>query len=145
MALTLHQLKPKKGSRKTIKRVGRGLGSKGTYSGRGTKGQRARSGGRSGLQLKGLRKIMLSTPKQRGFTSQYAKAAVVNLSDLARKFAAGEKVTVDTLHKKGLIRNTSSGAKILGKGALAIKLSVEGCAVSASAREAIEKAGGSIK
>lgn len=144
MALSLHTLKPTKGSRRGKKRVGRGLGSKGSYSGRGVKGQRARSGGRSGLKLKGLRPLMLSTPKQRGFHSIKPKAMVVNIGDLAKVFVSGAKVNPKAILKKGLVSDITDGVKILGKGDIGIALTLEGCLVSASAKAKIEKAGGTI-
>lgn len=143
MAITLHTIKPASGARKSSKRVGRGLSKGGSYSGRGVKGQRARAGGRSGLQKKGIRQIMLSMKKSRGFKSPYAKSMVVNLGAIAKAFPDGAKVNPKALAEKGLI--PSEGAvKVLGDGVIAIKVIVEGCAVSAAAKEKIEKAGGSI-
>lgn len=144
MSLSLHTLKPKKGSRATKKRVGRGLGSKGSYSGRGVKGQRARSGGRSGLKLKGLRSLMLSTPKQRGFSSDRPKPAVVNVEDLAKAFVNGAKITPKLLLSKGLVSTTEGGVKILSTGTIGIAITIEGCTASASAKQKIEHAGGKI-
>ena len=144
MILSLHTLKPQKGARRTSKRVGRGLGSTGSYSGRGVKGQRARSGGRAGLKLKGLRPLMLSTPKKRGFRSPKAKHVVSNIGDLAKAFANGATVNPKILLKKGLIENVTLGVKILGKGSIGIKLTVEGCFLSASAKQKIEHTGGVI-
>ena len=92
MAISLHTIKPAKGSRKTGKRVGRGLSKGGSYSGRGVKGQRARAGGRSGLQKKGIRHIMLALKKNRGFKSPYEKSMVVNLGTIASAFPDGAKV-----------------------------------------------------
>ncbi len=142
--MKLHDLKPKKGSQKTRKRVGRGLGSTGTYSGRGNKGQRSRSGGKRGLKLMGLRKIMLSIPKKRGFTSLHPHASVVNVGDLSRVFSAGEQVTPGKLQEKGLIATTAHGVKVLGKGSLSIALQISGCRASASAQKKIMDAGGSL-
>jgi len=143
MALSLHTVKPNKGSRRTSKRVGRGLGSKGTYSGRGVKGQSARSGV-SGLKLKGLRAIMLAQPKLRGFTSLKGKSETITLTQLSRAFSDGAKVTPEILIAKGLANQNKSGIKILNTGTIAIKLSIIGCRVSAGAKEKIEKAGGSV-
>jgi large subunit ribosomal protein L15 len=143
MALTLHTIKPAKGARRLHKRVGRGLSKGGTYSGRGVKGQRARSGGRAGLQLKGIRRIMLSLKKSRGFKSPYDKATVVNVGMIAKSFPDGAKVTPQALLEKGLIPSAGK-VKVLGDGAIAIKVVVEGCLVSAAAKEKIEKAGGSV-
>ncbi len=144
MKLTLHTLSPKKGSVRPKKRVGRGLGSTGTYSGRGVKGQRARSGGRSGLQLKGIRGIMLSTPKIRGFRSVYPRMQVVSVQDLSRHFKTGVKITPAALLKVGLIGSLKAPIKVLGDGAIAIAVTLSGCRVSASAKQKIEKAGGTI-
>jgi large subunit ribosomal protein L15 len=144
MALTLHNLKPKKGSKKTKKRVGRGNAGSGTYSGRGLKGQRSRSGGRSGLKLKGLRTMMLSQPKKRGFKSGRTPAAIVNLSDLNKVFANGAKVNPKAIQKKGLVEDISAGVKILAKGDIGVKLTIEDCKISEAAKQKIEKAGGKI-
>ena len=144
MALTLHSIQPKKGSRKTKKRVGRGLASKGRYSGRGIKGQRSRSGGKSGLQLKGIRKIMLSTPKNRGFKSGRTPAEVVNVSTISKHFKEGAKITPKTLLAKSLVSDISNGVKVLGAGSIAIKVTVTGCRVSEAAQKKIEAAGGTV-
>lgn len=144
MSLTLHTIKPFPKSKKRSRRVGRGLGSRGTYSGRGQKGQRARSGGRKGLKLKGIKKMLLGIPKVRGFKSFYPKMKVVNISDLDKNFKDGDKVTPETLRKVGMIDKIRAGVKILGDGELSKKLEVEGCAVSSRAKEKIEKAGGKI-
>ncbi len=144
MTLNLHTIKPKKGARKDRMRVGRGLAKKGTYSGRGAKGQRARSGGRSGLKLKGLRKVMLGIPKLRGFKSLEEPKAVVNVGELSAAFASGAKVTPKLLRDKGLVEEIGAGVKVLGDGELTIKITLEGCQVSAGAKTKIEKAGGKV-
>ncbi len=145
MALSLHTIKPNKGARKKSFAIGRGLASKGTYSGRGAKGQRARSGGRAGLQLKGVRKLMLSMPKARGFTSARPKPAVVNVGTLSASFASGSVVTPKALLEKGLVADVAHGVKVLADGELSVKLAVEGCRVSAAAKAKIEAAGGTVK
>ncbi len=145
MALTLHTIKPFSGSKKKVKRVGRGLGSTGTYSGRGQKGQKARSGGRGGLKLLGMRRIIMSTPKLRGFKSPHPKMVAVNVGDLEKKFNDGERVTPKTLLEKGLVGKMKAMVKILGEGEFKKKLIIEDCAVSASAKEKIEKAGGAVR
>ena len=144
MSLTLHTLKPAKGSRKARIRIGRGLGSTGSYSGRGVKGQRARSGGRKGLQLRGLRPVLMSTPKNRGFKSLANKPAIVNLSMLNGAFVDGARVTPATLRANGLIRALGNGVKILAQGSLQIKITVDNCAVSEAAKEKIQAAGGTV-
>lgn len=143
--LNMSNLRPAKGAKKTKQRVGRGWGSnRGKYSGRGMKGQRSRSGGKSGLKLKGLRAIMLNIPKTRGFKSPHAKKTVVNVADLGKAFKDGAKVNPAALKNKGLIKETKDGVKVLGNGEIKIKLTVQGCQVSASAKEKIEAAGGSV-
>lgn len=121
------------------------MGSTGTYSGRGQKGQRARSGGRKGLKLMSMKRLIQSTPKLRGFKSHYPKFTVVNLSELEKKFNEGERVTPKTLLEKGLVGKIGERVKILGGGELKKKLTIGGCALSSSAREKIEKAGGKIR
>lgn len=143
MALTLHTIKSPKGARKTGKRVGRGLSKGGSYSGRGVKGQRARSGGRAGLQKKAIRHIMLSIKKNRGFKSLKAKLLVVNVGTLAKNFPDGAKITPKALLEKGLIASEGK-VKVLGEGSIGIKVVVDGCAVSETAKQKIESAGGSV-
>ncbi len=144
MTLSLHTLRPKKGSRSDKKRIGRGLGSKGSYSGRGVKGQRARSGGRDGLKKLGIRSLMLSTPKNRGFKVTLPRPHVVNVGDLNKEFTSGSKINPKILLLKSLVSDISAGVKILGTGSLKKKLTIEGCAFSESAKQKIEKAGGTI-
>lgn len=144
MTLSLHALRPGFGAKKDKKRVGRGLGSKGTTAGRGQKGQSSRAGA-SGLQRIGSRHMMLSTPKLRGFKALVPGAQVVNLADLSGSFVAGEVVTPRTLFKKGLIRDAKKDVKILGVGELTHMVMVKGCRVSGTAQAAIEKAGGKIE
>jgi large subunit ribosomal protein L15 len=143
MSLSLHTLKPQFGSKKSKKRVGRGLGSTGTYSGRGVKGQSARSGV-SGLKLQGLRHIMLATPKTRGFKSGKTKSQVLNVSDLSKHFSSGSKVNPKILLSVGRIDSISTPVKILGSGVIAIPIVLTDCLVSASAKKKIEEAGGSV-
>jgi large subunit ribosomal protein L15 len=144
MALTLHTIKPNKGAKKSRKRVGRGDASCGTYSGRGLKGQRSRSGGKAGLKRKGMQRIILSMPKQKGFKSGRKEAETVNVNEIAQSFPNGAKVTPETLKQKGLVTKIQNGVKVLGRGSIGIKITVTDCAVSASAKEKIEQAGGSV-
>ena len=143
MTLSLHTIKPAKGAKKKKKRVGRG-GKRGTYSGRGIKGQRARSGGKRGLKRLGMRPLMEQTPKLRGFKSLKKKPEILNLKDLQNKFKDGDKITPQVLLKKGLVDKIKNGVKILGDGEIKVKLEVSGCQVSRSAKEKIEKAGGRV-
>jgi large subunit ribosomal protein L15 len=142
-AITLDNLKPAT-PRKQKKRVGRGNASQGTTSGRGQKGQRARSGGRGGLKLRGLKLFVKSTPKKRGFTSPHKHPAAINLSALS-VFNDGAVVSPRTVKQKGLIRNIRHGVKILGNGTIEKKVHVVGCVVSKAAKEKIEKVGGTVK
>jgi large subunit ribosomal protein L15 len=151
--LNLSNLQPAQ-ARKDRKRVGRGLGSgKGRYSTRGLKGQKARAGShkmRAGFEG-GQMPIYMRLGKQRG---QYSKDALpvgpfrsytvaVNVRDLER-FDAGTEITPESLAAAGLIRNTKYDLKILGHGELSKSLAVSAHNFSKSAREKIEKAGGSI-
>jgi len=145
MSLTLHTIKSFPKSRKKSKRIGRGLASGGTYSGKGQKGQRARSGGRKGLKLKGMKQMLLGVPKVRGFKSPYPKMAVVNVGDLDKKFKDGDKISPQILKKIGLASYIDGGVKILGTGEISKKLIFSGLAFSGSAKEKIEKAGGRIQ
>ncbi|MBI2551032.1 50S ribosomal protein L15 [Candidatus Uhrbacteria bacterium] len=140
--MSQHTLHPAKGARHRRKLVGRGLGKKGTYSGRGGKGQTARSGV-SGLRLMGLRRLMLSTPKSRGFASGKPKPSVVNVAKLSL-FSSGTVVTPELLIRRGIVLSSPAGVKILGTGAVGAKLTVKGCRVSASAKQKILEAGGTI-
>ena len=143
--MQLHELRPiHKPKRK--KRIGRG-GKRGTYAGRGIKGQKARAGRR----LKPvIRELIKKYPKLRGYKvkKEELKLAIVNIETLEKKFQIGEVVTPKVLLEKKLIRRIKGRlprVKILGKGKLTKKLIVEGCFFSKSAKEKIEKAGGNIK
>ena len=147
--MELHTLRAFKGSRKKAKRIGRGLGSShGTYSTRGMKGQRSRSGGSKGLKLKGMKQLLLRVPKIGGFKSIHTKDTTVSLDVLQRAYKDGESVTPITLIKKNAITVSKKGmpiVKILGGGSLTKKLTISNCRVSASAQKKIEAAGGTIQ
>jgi large subunit ribosomal protein L15 len=141
-----HNLKPARGARKTVKRLGRGSASGlGKTSGRGTKGQRARSGGRNKLKLKGLRAMLLSFPKKRGFKSGYPKAETLKVGFLAENFKASEVITLATLKRKNLIAKSAKSAKVVLGGELKTALNLKGIKISATAKEQIEKAGGTVQ
>lgn len=145
MALGAHTIKPGKRTMKKTRRVGRGNSSgRGTSSARGGKGQKARSGGKKGLLTKAFKKRLQKVPKLRGFKSLKAHAETVALSTLDKVFKDGETVTPFTLKGKGLVQFPENGVKILGNGELKKKLSIQGCACTKTAQEAITKAGGSI-
>lgn len=143
--MQIHQLQVE--GRKTRKRVGRG-GKRGTYSGRGMKGQKSRSGGNVDPLFEGGRSSLIQRMKKlRGFKSPHAKLVVVRLSDLEQLFDAGEEVSIATLAKKGHIRTNElrHGAKIVASGELSKKLTIAtNVRVSKTAIVAIEKAGGTI-
>jgi len=148
MAIAMHNLKPAGGAKRKFKRVGRGNASgKGTTAGRGTKGQAARTGGRNRRKLRGFRTVMLSTPKLRGFKSDKPKMTTVNLEAVAGEFGSGDVISPKTLAQKGMIASAKGNVKILGNAAFKLKkkLSVAGCAVTGSAKKAIEEAGGEVK
>ncbi|MBU3901241.1 50S ribosomal protein L15 [Patescibacteria group bacterium] len=143
--MQLHQIKPTQ-KQKTKKRVGRG-GKRGTFSGRGVKGQKARSGRKLRPEW---RDALKSMPKKRGykFKSIQDKPAILNLEDLNKAFNGGETITSVVLCQKGLISKAGGRlpvVKILGQGQIAKKLSFKGIAFSASAKDAIIKAGGSVE
>lgn len=144
--LTLHNLQVAKGSKRGKRRVGRGNASgKGNYSGRGMKGQRARSGGKNKLALRGIRGYLLRIPKKRGFKSSAGRAEVVSLSTLEAIAKNGEIITPKYLLQKGLIKTAKNGVKILGQGKLTKKLTVNVQQFSKTAKDAIVKAGGRIE
>lgn len=145
MSISLHNLKTAKTVNKKSKRVGRGNASgHGTYSTRGIKGQKARSGV-SGLKRLGMKQMLLSVPKVRGFKSAYSKNRVVNLESLNGKFKDGALITAAALLKAGLVNGSTGSIKILSRGKLELKnLTVQGLSMSQSARQAIETAGGKI-
>ncbi len=143
MAISLSTLRSALGAKRNKRRVGRGLGSRGTTAGRGQKGQSARSGV-GGLKRLGMRSLMLATPKMRGFKSLTPKVQTVNLESITSKYIAGEYVTPATLVKKGLVLSKTSPVKILGNGDITIAVTVKNCTVSASAAEKITKVGGTV-
>ena len=144
--LSLYNLpSPPKGAKKSRKRIGRGnSGKSGTYSGRGLKGQKARSGV-GGLKLKGMRQRLLTIPKLRGFKSPYNKPAVINVGELDSLFDAKAVITPKILVKKGIIGSPRFGVKILGKGNTKKAFTIRNCNLSKSAEEKIKKAGGTIE
>ncbi|WP_088810713.1 MULTISPECIES: 50S ribosomal protein L15 [Listeria] len=141
--MKLHELKPAEGSRKERNRVGRGTGSgNGKTSGRGHKGQKARSGGGVRLGFEGGQLPLFRRIPKRGFTNINRKEfAVVNL-DVLNRFEEGTEVTPELLIETGIVRNAKSGIKILSNGSIEKKLTVKANKFSTAAKEAIEAAGG---
>ena len=143
--MQLHELKPKH-KLKRKKRVGRG-GKKGTYSGKGIKGQSSRAG-RKMVPI--IRELIKRYPKLRGYRSFILQdySAVVNIDNLEKVSKNGEVINPNNLIKKGIIRTIKGKVpqvKILGRGKLSKQLIIENCKVSKTARDSIEKAGGTIK
>lgn len=144
--MKLHELKPAEGSRKTRNRVGRGIGSgNGKTAGKGHKGQNARSGGGVRPGFEGGQMPLFQRLPKRGFTNINRKDfAVVNLDKL-NSYAEGTEVTPELLLETGVISKLKSGVKILGDGQLEKKLTVKANKFSASAKQAIEAAGGTAE
>lgn len=142
--MQLHELKLTKLPKKS-KRVGRG-GKRGTYCGRGVKGQKARAG----RKLKPIiREIIKRYPKLRGYKFKAKKEiAIVNLGTLEKKFKSGEEVTPEILVEKRVIRKIKGKVpkvKILAKGEIKKSLIIKGCSFSKKAKENIEKVKGIIQ
>ena len=142
-ALKVHHLRPAPGAKTAKTRVGRGEGSKGKTAGRGTKGTKARyqvperfEGGAMPLHMR--------LPKLRGFKNPFkVEYQVVNLDKLSALYPQGGDVTVDDLVAKGAVRD-SAPVKVLGDGEISVKVNVTADKFSASAKEKIEAAGGSV-
>jgi len=143
--MQLHEIKTKQNKKK--KRIGRG-GKRGTYSGRGMKGQRSRAGARFEPIIRGFIKKYHKLRGYRSKTGYRARMATVNIQDLEKNFEKTEKVSPEILLKKKLIRKIKGRVpkvKILAKGDLTKALELENCHISKQAKEKIEKAGGSVK
>jgi len=145
--MQLHEIKPDHKLKKK-KRVGRG-GKKGTYSGRGMKGQKSRAGHKMAPVI---RELIKKHHKLRGYKNKFnansPKAVILNLSEIENAFNHGETVSPSLLVKKGLIKKKGGrmpAVKILGKGNITKKVIISDCQISQAARKAIEKAGGKIK
>ncbi|MFO7806988.1 MAG: 50S ribosomal protein L15 [Candidatus Moraniibacteriota bacterium] len=139
--MQIHELKAS--AKKGVKRVGRG-GKKGTYSGKGMKGQRARSGFSQYATFEGGKTSLVGrTKKNRGFKSLKSGNLALSLDVLENKFEEGEKVDKNSLLAKKIIREKQV-PKILSDGEISKKLEIEGIALSKKAQEKIEKAGGKV-
>lgn len=143
--MQLHQIKPIHKGKKKV-RVGRG-GKRGTYSGRGMKGQKSRAG-RNMEPL--VRSLIKRYPKLRGyrFNPKDGRPLGVNIDILEKNFREGDIISPQSLLEKRLIRRINGRrpkVKILGKGKLTKKIIIESCNLSEAAKEAVEKAGGEIK
>jgi len=135
------------GANKKKRIIGRGQGSgRGTTAGKGNKGQKARSGGKTYVGFEGGQMPLYRRLAQRGFSNYPFKKEwqIVNLGEIEKRYEAGETVSLETLHKKGLVKGVEP-IKILANGNFSKKLKFDVTAVSASAKEKIEKAGGEVK
>jgi large subunit ribosomal protein L15 len=141
--MKLHELKSADGSRKDVKRKGRGIGSgNGKTAGKGHKGQNARSGGGVRPGFEGGQNPLYRRVPKRGFNNPFRKEfAVVNIDEL-NSFAAGTEVTPELLMEQGIVKNPQSGIKILGNGEIKVGLTVKANKFSQSAVEKIQAAGG---
>jgi len=145
--MSVNQLRAPVGASKKKNIVGRGRSSgSGKTSGKGHKGQKARSGGGVRTGFEGGQMPLYRRVAARGFSNYPFKTeyVVVNVSSLEKLYSDGEKVTLETLFQKGLIKKSEKLVKILGVGDLKKKLEVSVPAVSASAKDKIEKAGGNV-
>mgnify|MGYP002559229707 FL=1 len=144
--MKLNELKATEGARSTKKRIGRGLGSgNGKTSGKGQKGQNSRSGGGVATGFEGGQTPFFKRMPKRGFTNFTRKEyAIVNVEDL-NKFEDGVTVDFAAVKAAGLVKKELDGLKVLGNGKLEKKLTVKAAKFSASAKKAIEEAGGTAE
>jgi len=146
-SIRLHNSKPRPGSRHRVKRLGCGESSgHGKTSGKGHKGQKARSGGSLRLGFEGGQMPLIRRIPKRGFNNAAFKVtyAPVNLAELEKHFEAGS-IDETGLREKGLVNGNWDGVKILGDGDVTKKFALKVNAISASAKEKLEKAGGSVE
>ncbi len=146
MALALNNLKPAEGSTHKKKRVGRGPGSGlGKTAGRGHKGQKSRSGYSSKIGFEGGQMPLQRRLPKRGFTNIFKKKWLeVGLNKLEENFNAGDEITPEILHERGLIKKAKHDLVILGTGEVSKALKISAHRFTKSAKEKIEQAGGSI-
>lgn len=144
MPISLNSIRPAKGSTHKKKRVGRGPGSgTGKTAGRGEKGQKSRSGYSSKIGFEGGQMPLHRRLPKRGFTNIFKKRWLeVGLAALERSFEANEEVTPDVLHERGIIKKAKHDVVVLGNGELSKPLRISAHRFTRSAREKIEKAGG---
>ena len=141
--MRLDELQPAEGSKFSPKRVGRGIGSgNGKTSGKGHKGQNARSGGGVRPGFEGGQMPLYRRLPKRGFNNIFAKQYVSVNVEVLDKFEEGSEVTAEALKEAGIISKTLDGVKFLGRGEVTKKLTVKAVKFSESAKEKIEKAGG---
>ncbi|UJF24236.1 50S ribosomal protein L15 [Suttonella sp. R2A3] len=144
--MQLNELKPAEGSRPSAKRLGRGIGSGlGKTSGKGHKGQKARSGGYHKVGFEGGQMPLQRRLPKRGFRSR-SKTNIAQLrTEQLNKLAGDEVITLDVLKQQGLVPVHTLGAKVFLQGDVTAAVKLQGIGVSKGARAAIEAAGGSIE
>ncbi len=146
--MQIHEITTLAGAHKRRKRVGRGESSgAGKSAGRGNKGDQSRTGGGARVFTMGGQLPIFRRLPKRGFNNFNFRTEyrAINLDLLAERFTAGESVTVDALRGRGLISGAGTLVKVLGRGELPHKLTLEVHAISRSAREAVEKVGGTVR
>ena len=145
--MKLHELSPADGSKKAVKRIGRGPASgQGKTAGKGHKGQKARSGYSRRAGFEGGQMPLQRRLPKRGFNNIFAtEYAIVNVSDINDRFEDGATVDAQSLVESGLIKKTLDGIKVLGKGEITKAVTVKADKVSESAKAKIEAAGGKVE
>lgn len=144
--MRLEELRPVEGSTHRKKIIGRGIGSgTGKTSGKGHKGQKARSGGGVRPGFEGGQMPLYRRLPKRGFNNIFAKSYVSVNVEVLDKFNDGDEVTAETMLEKGIISKKLDGVKLLGRGEVTKKVTVKVAKISASAKEKIEKAGGKVE
>ncbi len=145
--MKLDSLEKPQGATTSPKRVGRGPGSGlGKTSGKGHKGQKARSGYKTNLWREGGQMPILRRIPKRGFSNvNRTEYQVINVADLDAKFSAGDEITIETLKAKKLVRTVRKPVKVLGSGELKASLTLKVHAASQSAIEKITAAGGKVE
>jgi len=145
--MKLHELSPAEGSKKAVKRIGRGAGSgQGKTAGKGHKGAKARSGYSRQAGFEGGQMPLQRRVPKRGFNNIFrTEYAVVNLSSLEERFEAGATVDAESLKACGLIKKELDGIKVLARGVVTKALNIKVNAVSEAAKAKIEAAGGTVE
>ena len=145
--MKLHELSPAEGSKKAVKRIGRGAGSgQGKTAGKGHKGQNARSGGGVRPGYEGGQTQLFKRLPKRGFTNvNHKDYAIVNLGDINEKFEVGTVVDLVALKEAGLVKKEYEGVKILGNGEFSKALTIKAAKFSKTAVEKINAAGGTVE
>lgn len=145
MSIHLHTLSPAKGSKRPKHRIGRGnAAGQGTYSGRGLKGQKARSGGRGGLKLMGLKRTIMKLPKFKGQKPIEVPAVVLTVAQLNLLAQTSPIINKQAVVKAGYASKNVRSIKILGSGVVKSAVTVKGLEVSSGVQAAIAAAGGSV-